>query len=128
VALPDGVGDGEYLDVLERSLTPLVDGFAPDLILYQAGVDPLADDRLGRLALSQAGIDARDRFVAGLAKARAIPLASTPGGGYGADLAEIARRHVRSILNLGSVSRSRLSCGSAPDRYLEDERPPAGAR
>jgi acetoin utilization deacetylase AcuC-like enzyme len=103
VALPDGVGDAEYLDVLERSLVPLVDAFAPDLILYQAGVDPLADDRLGRLALSQAGIDARDRSVANLAKSRAIPLASTPGGGYGADLAEIARRHVRSILNLGSV-------------------------
>jgi acetoin utilization deacetylase AcuC-like enzyme len=103
VALPDGVGDAEYLDVLERSLLPLVESFAPDLILYQAGVDPLADDRLGRLALSQAGIDARDHFVAGLARSRAIPLASTPGGGYGADLAEIARRHVRSILNLGSV-------------------------
>lgn len=103
VALPDGVGDDEYLDVLERSLVPLVERFAPALILYQAGVDPLADDRLGRLALSQEGIDARDRFVADLAKSRAIPLASTPGGGYGADLAEIARRHVRSIFNLAAI-------------------------
>jgi hypothetical protein len=41
--------------------------------------------------------------VAELAKARAIPLASTPGGGYGADLAEIARRHVRSIFNLAAI-------------------------
>lgn len=103
VALRDGVGDDEYLDLLERSLVPLADSFAPDLILYQAGVDPLADDRLGRLALSQAGIDARDRFVAQLAKARGIGLASTPGGGYGADLAEIARRHVRTILTVGAV-------------------------
>jgi acetoin utilization deacetylase AcuC-like enzyme len=103
VPLPDGTGDADYLEVLERTLVPLVDGFAPDLILYQAGVDPLADDRLGRLALSQDGIDARDRFVAELARSRAIPLASTPGGGYGADLKEIARRHVRSILTLGSV-------------------------
>jgi acetoin utilization deacetylase AcuC-like enzyme len=103
VPLSDGTGDADYLEVLERTLVPLVDGFAPDLILYQAGVDPLADDRLGRLALSQDGIDARDRFVAELARSRAIPLASTPGGGYGADLKEIARRHVRSILTLGSV-------------------------
>jgi acetoin utilization deacetylase AcuC-like enzyme len=112
VPLPDGTGDGEYLEVLERTLAPLVDRFAPGLILYQAGVDPLADDRLGRLALTQSGIDARDEFVATLAKSRAIPLASTPGGGYGADLKEIARRHVRSILNLGSVLAP-LGCGPA---------------
>jgi acetoin utilization deacetylase AcuC-like enzyme len=103
VPLADGVGDDEYLEVLARTLVPLVDDFAPELILYQAGVDPLAEDRLGRLALSQAGLDARDRMVAGLAKARGIGIASTPGGGYGADLAAVARRHVRSILTLGAV-------------------------
>jgi acetoin utilization deacetylase AcuC-like enzyme len=103
VPLPDGTGDAEYMEALEQSLAPLVERFAPDLILYQAGVDPLADDRLGRLGLSQQGIDARDHFVARLARSHGIPLASTPGGGYGADLKEIARRHVRSILNLGSI-------------------------
>ncbi|HEX8532848.1 MAG TPA: histone deacetylase [Allosphingosinicella sp.] len=101
VALPDGTGDGEYLERLEATLTPLVDRFRPGLILYQAGVDPFAGDRLGRLALTQEGLDARDLFVAGLARRRSIPLASTPGGGYGADVADIARRHVRTILTLG---------------------------
>jgi acetoin utilization deacetylase AcuC-like enzyme len=103
VALPDGADDETYMRALEKHLVPLLDAFAPDLILYQAGVDPLADDRLGRLALSQDGIDRRDLYVAALAHDRAIPLASTPGGGYGPDLAEIALRHVRSILTLGSV-------------------------
>ena len=103
VALPDGTGDAEYLAALEEHLVPLANRFAPDLILYQAGVDPLADDRLGRLALSQDGLDARDRFVAGLARSRSIPLASTPGGGYGPDLSVIAERHVRSILTLGAM-------------------------
>ena len=103
VALPDSVEDAEYLQLLEHHLVPLVDSFAPDLILYQAGVDPLADDRLGRLSLTQEGIDRRDRLVASLAQSRRIPLASTPGGGYGPDLTEIARRHVRSIMTLGAV-------------------------
>lgn len=103
VALPDGIEDAEYLQLLEHHLVPLVDRFAPDLILYQAGVDPLADDRLGRLSLTQQGIDERDAFVASLAQSHSIPLASTPGGGYGADLTEIARRHVRSIVTLGTV-------------------------
>jgi acetoin utilization deacetylase AcuC-like enzyme len=102
VPLADGTGDAEYLDALERTLTPLVEQFAPGLIFYQGGVDPLADDRLGRLALTQLGLDARDGFIAGLARAQRIPLTSTPGGGYGPDLAGIAERHVRTILSLGA--------------------------
>jgi acetoin utilization deacetylase AcuC-like enzyme len=103
VGLPDGTGDVDYLDALQRSLVPLLDQFRPDLILYQAGVDPFEGDRLGRLALSQEGLDARDRFVAGLARARRIGLASTPGGGYGDDGWAIAGRHVRSILSLADA-------------------------
>jgi acetoin utilization deacetylase AcuC-like enzyme len=103
VGLPDGTGDAEYLAALERSLVPLLDRFRPSLILYQAGVDPFAGDRLGRLALSQDGLDARDRFVAGLAQSRGIGLASTPGGGYGDDGWAIAARHVRTILTLADT-------------------------
>jgi acetoin utilization deacetylase AcuC-like enzyme len=103
VALPDGTGDEAYLQALEDSLVPLLDRFGPDLLLYQAGVDPYGGDRLGRLALTQEGLDARDALVAGLAKARGLPLASTLGGGYGADAGEIAARHARTILNTGRI-------------------------
>jgi acetoin utilization deacetylase AcuC-like enzyme len=105
VPLPDGTRDDEYLEVLARSLGPLVETVRPDLIIYQAGVDPLEQDRLGRLSLSEAGLDARDRFVADLARSRGIPLASTPGGGYGPDMLEIAQRHVRTIFNLADSMR-----------------------
>lgn len=100
LALPDGTGDDAYLAALSAHLPPAIDGFVPDLILYQAGVDPHRDDRLGRLALSDGGLRARDRFVIRAARRRAIPLASALGGGYGDDRLEVARRHVRSILAL----------------------------
>jgi acetoin utilization deacetylase AcuC-like enzyme len=103
VPLPDGTGDDEYLETLEGTLLPLVESFRPELILYQAGVDPFEGDRLGRLSLSQEGLDARDRLVAGIARDRGIGVASTPGGGYGPDGMEIAARHVRSILTLGAA-------------------------
>ncbi len=103
VALPDRTGDVDYLAALEASLLPLIDRFAPDLILYQGGVDPYEGDRLGRLALSEAGLDARDRFVAGLASRRRLPLAATLGGGYAADIMEVAERHVRSIVTLAEA-------------------------
>lgn len=100
LGLPDAVGDAEYLAALAAHLPSAIDGFAPDLIFYQAGVDPHRDDRLGRLALSDAGLRDRDRYVMRQAQRRGIPLASALGGGYGDDRLEVARRHVRSILAL----------------------------
>lgn len=101
VPLTDGVGDEEYLHTLEATLVPLLDSFQPQLVLYQAGVDPFADDRLGRLALSREGLLRRDRMSAHLLRERGIPFASTVGGGYGDDAGEIAERHVAAILALG---------------------------
>lgn len=103
VPLPDGVGDDAYLATLAETLVPLVDRFAPDLILYQAGVDPYAGDRLGRLALTREGLVRRDRWIATLARDRGLPLASALGGGYGDDAMEVSQRHVASILALGGV-------------------------
>jgi acetoin utilization deacetylase AcuC-like enzyme len=113
VALADGVGDDDYLATLEETLTPLLEELRPQLILYQAGVDPLAGDQLGRLALTEAGLAHRERLVARLAVERAIPLASTVGGGYGADKPAIARRHVTAILTLGETFASFLTSSPA---------------
>ncbi len=101
VPLADGVGDDEYLATLAATLVPLIDQMQPQLILYQAGVDPLADDRLGRLGLTRDGLIRRERWIADLARRRAVPLASTVGGGYGDDVLAIARLHVDAILTLG---------------------------
>lgn len=101
VALADGLGDDAYLAALEETLAPLLDAERPDLILYQAGVDPFGGDRLGRLALSDEGLVHRERLVARLAIERGLPLASTVGGGYGDDVLAIARRHVTAITTLG---------------------------
>lgn len=104
VPLADGVGDGEYLATVEATLAPLIGDFAPELILYQAGVDPWAGDKLGRLALSHKGLAARERLIVRLAGA--TPLASALGGGYGPDAMEVARRHVASILTLGEARQA----------------------
>jgi acetoin utilization deacetylase AcuC-like enzyme len=106
VALPDGLGDRDYLAALDGALPPVLASFAPDLILYQAGVDPHALDKLGRLSLSDAGLAARDRHVMRLARAAGVPLASTLGGGYGADRMAVARRHAATIVALGEEARA----------------------
>jgi acetoin utilization deacetylase AcuC-like enzyme len=103
VGLPDATGDAGYLEALAGSLPMVLDHFAPELILLQAGVDVHADDKLGRLSLTDEGLANRNRFVATQAKRRGIPLASTLGGGYGADRTAVALRHARTILDLSAT-------------------------
>lgn len=98
IGLPDGIGDDDYLETLENALPPLIENVAPDLILYQAGVDPHVDDKLGRLSLSDAGLVARDQLVVAAARRRGIPVASALGGGYGNDQRAVAKRHAASML------------------------------
>ena len=105
VELPDGMGDEAYLAVLGDELPRFLDAHRPDLVIYQAGVDSHADDRLGRLALSDDGLVRRDTFVADTCLARGVPLASTLGGGYGVDRAAVAARHARSIRALAACCR-----------------------
>ena len=93
IGLPDGLGDADYLAVLEAHLPGLVQNFAPDLIFYNAGVDPHRDDRLGRLDLTDDGLRARDRYVVGLARSQKVPLCAVIGGGYGGDVDALAARH-----------------------------------
>ncbi len=98
IALPDGTGDDEYMVALRDALILAMDRFAPDIVLYQAGVDPHVDDRLGRLALTDAGLEKRDRFVVSEARQRGVPIASALGGGYGSDQRVVAARHAATML------------------------------
>lgn len=81
VELFDGVEDDVYLGALAEHL-PAVWAFRPDIVLYQAGVDPLKEDRLGRMALTHAGLLARDRLVLSEARRRGVPVSIAIGGGY----------------------------------------------
>ena len=78
--------------MLGHALTA-AEAFAPDLVFYNAGVDPHAGDRLGRLALSDAGLRARDRRVLGWARDRRLLVAAVLGGGYDHDPHRLAARH-----------------------------------
>jgi acetoin utilization deacetylase AcuC-like enzyme len=105
--LADGEGDGAYLAVLGRTLPDLLAQVRPDLVLYNAGVDPHRDDRLGRLALSDAGLYRRDWMVLQACLERGLPVATVIGGGYDA-LAALVERHtlvVRAAHELARLHR-----------------------
>ncbi len=88
VELPDGCTDAPYLQALEHALEELDRRFEPGLVFFLAGADPFEGDRLGRLALSFDGLEARDRRVFDWAWQRRIPLAFSMAGGYGVEIDE----------------------------------------
>jgi acetoin utilization deacetylase AcuC-like enzyme len=81
VGLADGTEDRAYLDALDDVLAAVA-AFRPDLVLYLSGVDPLANDTLGRLALTAEGLAERDRRVLGFCRRREVPVSIAIGGGY----------------------------------------------
>ncbi len=108
IELPDATGDDAYLSALEGVLPGLLERVRPDLVFYNAGVDPHVDDKLGRLALSDEGLAARDTYVIDTCLAAGAPLAGVIGGGYGADIDRLARRHATLHRAAQSVGAARL--------------------
>ena len=102
IGLPDGACDEEYLSRL-RAVLPYVREFRPNLILYQSGVDGLAGDRLGRLALSHSGLLARDRLVFDCCRGDGIPVLVTLGGGYSAPIARTVEAHTNTFLAAAEI-------------------------
>ena len=81
VPLPEQASDELYLQKLEDQIPRLFD-FKPELIFFQAGVDPLREDGLGRLNLSLSGLNRRNRRVLQLADECEAPCLVFMGGGY----------------------------------------------
>ena len=93
IGLPPGTGDTVYHAVLETHLPGLIARHRPDIVFYNAGVDPHVEDKLGRLALGDEGLARRDRTVIETCRAAGVPVACVVGGGYADDLDRLARRH-----------------------------------
>ena len=95
-ALPAECDRKTMLEVMEPALADIA-AFAPDLILYQAGADPLCEDPYSPLALNHADLQERDRTVLAFAKAKGIPLAWVLAGGYTEDVSRVVAVHVNTF-------------------------------
>lgn len=94
VPLKEGIEDEAYLEALAHALVK-ASSFEPDIIFYQAGVDPLKEDSLGTFNLTFEGLMERDRMIFEFSKGR--PLAMAIGGGYSKPIELTVRAHVNSF-------------------------------
>jgi acetoin utilization deacetylase AcuC-like enzyme len=93
VPLPEGMEDDDYLQTLAKYLPDLLSQVKPDLVLYDAGVDPHAGDRLGKLSLTDRGLFRREMQVLSTCLAAGYPVACVIGGGYADEMHSLVWRH-----------------------------------
>lgn len=103
IELEDHTSDKVYLQFLENSLEKITSIFKPDFIFYQAGVDILASDKLGKLGCSIAGCKQRDEIVFSYAKEYNIPIQCSMGGGYSPDINIIIKARTNTFISAKKV-------------------------
>jgi acetoin utilization deacetylase AcuC-like enzyme len=95
--LPDNTDDAAYFALLHSTLPRLLDEVQPDFVFYLSGVDVLATDKLGHLALSREGCRQRDEYVLSLCHRHALPVVVCMGGGYSPRIADIIEAHANTF-------------------------------
>ena len=105
VPLADATTDDAYLDTLRQYLPRVIEQARPDLIFYLGGIDVMAHDRFGRLALTRSGLHARDRLVLETIRDSGCPVTLLLSGGYAAtpdataDLHAIMYREAKRVFS-----------------------------
>lgn len=79
--LEAGTAGEIYLSILKTVLPRMMDEADPDIVFYQAGVDPHHEDPLGDLNLTLEDLYERDRTVQEVSGD--VPIVGMTGGGYG---------------------------------------------
>lgn len=105
IDLPDGIGDEDYLSILEKHLRAAFHDFKPQVLFYVAGADPYREDQLGGLALTMEGLARRDALVFDYARRNKVPVAITLAGGYARHVGDTVKIHANTILAARAAAR-----------------------
>lgn len=97
IALPDGTGDGPFLDAVERGTREAIERAGADLAIYLAGADPFEGDAFGRLKVSKKGLADRDQIVLEHLDRAGLPVAVSMAGGYARDINDIVAIHFATV-------------------------------
>ena len=85
------------MQALDDHLDWILAGERPDILLYQAGADPLRDDPYSPLDLDHADLMERDRLVFEFAKRHSLPVAWVLAGGYTEDISQVVEVHLNTL-------------------------------
>ncbi|PID85416.1 MAG: histone deacetylase [Chloroflexi bacterium] len=97
IALPDDIEDEAYLRALQPGIEQTLAQAKPELVIYLAGADVFAGDRLGRLCLTKEGIGKRDRLALAHCWEAGVSVAVTMAGGYGRSIHETVAIQLQTV-------------------------------
>ena len=81
LSIEPNAGDAAYMEKVQEAVNLCLQ-FEPDLVLYQAGVDGLEHDHLGKLNVTREGMRMRNQYVFEKMLNHRIPTVIFMGGGY----------------------------------------------
>lgn len=113
VEIPVGSGDQDYLAAVYDWIPRIVQQFKPDLAFYQAGVDILQNDKLGKLRVTREGAQKRNSIVFDALKKEGTKTVVTLGGGYPASNEKSSEAYKQVIEAHADVYRSCIQYFSA---------------
>lgn len=93
IGLPNGISGAEYLSILANALNRLAALAQPDFIFFQAGVDVLSFDKMGKIKLSIEDCRQRDIMVFDFCQQHNLPIQVSMGGGYSPRIKDIVNAH-----------------------------------
>ena len=106
VGLPDGTGDGAFLQALEQGLDEALDRAGATMAIFLAGADPYEGDKLGRLSVTKAGLAERDEVVLETCRDLGLPVAVTMAGGYCPNIQETVDIHFQTVKRAAEMAES----------------------
>jgi acetoin utilization deacetylase AcuC-like enzyme len=86
IDLATGTGDEAYLEALSDALDIAIPAAGAEIAFFLAGADPWEGDRLGRLALTKDGLQARDALVLDRLLETGAAVVVVLAGGYAPDI------------------------------------------
>lgn len=96
--IPHTISDTAYLTIIAQQLPEVLQKSKPDLIIYNAGTDPLAGDEIGALNISHGAMVKRDELVFKAAMQHNVPVVMLLSGGYSHESGALIEESIKNIL------------------------------
>ena len=119
IELEAGDGDEVFHETLEEYLPVVFERARPDIVFYQSGVDPLAEDPLAHLEMTKEGIVQRDEMVIDACVRRGIPVVMCLGGGYSENAWAVQYGSIRNIIEKYGLAGAERRHPSRPPSLKE---------
>ncbi|MFC1842982.1 histone deacetylase [Candidatus Dependentiae bacterium] len=122
VPVDRGINGDRYIQILRQRLDSALNQLEqqkqkPDLIIFNAGTDPLDGDRLGGMRVSEEKMIERDDIVFEQAKRRRIPITYLFSGGYTSQSSRLIGRSLENVLRKHLRVRSGRRVNNVPKLF-----------